>query len=186
MDERICLGVIAGAHGVRGLVRVKSFTEIADDIAAYGTLEDADGHRYALEIRGRTNQGLLLARVDGVADRTAAAALNGIRLHASRDILPPAGEDEYYHADLIGLTVERSCGEVLGTVTGLHNFGAGELIDIRLAGSGRSVMLPFDKATVPVVDVAGGRLVVDPMPGLLDDDVETGDAADGDRIGRSG
>ena len=169
MDDRVCLGAIVGAHGVRGLVRVKSFTENIDDIAAYGPLEDDDGNHLVLEPMGRSGRGLLLVRVEGVNDRDAAEALKGRMLHVARTALPPTGEDEYYHADLIGVSVYRTNGSMLGTIVAMHDFGAGDLMDVRLANSGRSVLLPFNRSTAPVVDLVTGRIVVELMPGLLDD-----------------
>lgn len=169
MSERICMGVIVGVHGVRGVVRLKSFAEDEEDILSYGPLEDEAGKPFSLKKQGRA-KGVLLARIDGVADRDAAEALKGTMLYVPRDALPAAAGNEFYHADLIGLRVERLDGSELGSVLAVHDFGAGDLIDVRLAGSAQTVMLPFNEATVPVVDLEGGRLVVDPMPGLLNDD----------------
>lgn len=169
MADRVCMGVIAGVHGVRGLVRVKCFAESDDDITAYGPLEDDTGRRFGLTVQGRA-KGMLLARIDGVTDRNAAEALKGTLLHVPRDALPPAEEDEYYHADLIGLRVEMADGSEVGSVVEVQDFGAGDLIDVRLVESGKTMLIPFNRTTVPVVDLEAGRLVIDPMPGLLEDD----------------
>jgi len=177
-ESRICVGVIAGAHGVRGLVRVKSFTAEPSDIAAYGPLSDDRGRRlFTLEIVGSA-KGVLLARIDGVRDRDAAEALKGTELNVARDTLPQTGEDEFYHADLIGLPVFLPDGAQYGTVRALHEFGAGDMIEILLEGGGASV-LPFTRAVVPVVDVEGGRVVVAPPEetdarGASDDGSESG------------
>ena len=167
----MCLGVIAGAHGVSGLVRVQSFTGKPEDIAAYGPVHDTEGTRYSLEVTGRV-RGQLLVRIAGIADRDAALALRGTRLHVPRTVLPAPDDGEYYHADLIGLRVERQDGSPVGVVASVQNFGAGDLVDIRIPGTRRTVLLPFDAATVLEVDLAGGSMVVDPMPGLLDDHAE--------------
>ena len=175
MSARVCLGVITGAHGVRGLVRVKSFAEDEEALASYGPLEDDGGDRVALTLVGRA-KGALLARIEGVGDRDTARALRGTRLLVSRDALPPAGDGEYYHADLIGLRVVHVDGPEIGIVVAVHDFGAGDLIDVRLIDSTRTVLLPFAGRTVLEVDKAAGRLVVDLMPGMLDENYDTDDA----------
>jgi 16S rRNA processing protein RimM len=166
-DDRVCVGAIAGGHGVRGLLKVKSFTEAPEDVAAYGPVVTDDGRRLSLALTG-TAKGVLLAKAEGIADRDAADALRGQRLWVSRGALPPADEDEFYHADLIGLRVEREDGTPVGTVQALHDFGAGDLVEVRLEGARRTELLRFDRETVPVVDLAGGRIVVVPPDGLFD------------------
>lgn len=171
MTDRVCVGAVVGAHGIRGWVRVKSFTSQPADIAAYGPVEDEAGRRrFELALKGET-RGLLIVRLDGVADRNAAEALAGTRLYVPRERLPATGEDEFLYADLVGLRAETPEGRVLGTVRGVFDFGAGDVLDIGVApenragiasGGSDSVMLPFTRRTVPVVDVSGGRLVVDP------------------------
>ena len=161
-EARVCLGAIAGVHGVRGLVRVKSFTETPEDIAAYGPLSDEAGERrFTLTVTGRA-KGLLLARIEGVTDRDRAAALKGTRLYAPRAALPALAEETYYHADLIGLAAEDPEGRPLGRVTAVENHGAGDLLEIAGDPGGGPLLVPFTRAAVPVVDLAGGRLVVDP------------------------
>jgi 16S rRNA processing protein RimM len=160
-ESRICVGVVVGAHGVRGLVRVKSFTEVSADIAAYGPLSDAEGsRRFVLEITGSA-KGVLLGRIDGIGDRDAADALRGTELYVARDALPRTGEEEFYHTDLIGLPAVLADGTAYGTVRALHEFGAGDMIEIALEGGGVSV-LPFTRTAVPLVDLDGGRVVVAP------------------------
>ncbi len=160
-SKKVCLAAIAGAHGVQGLVRIKSFTEQPEDAAAYGQLSDESGKRqFRLTLKGR-NKGLLLAAIAGVTDRSAAEALKGLRLYVEREALPPTDDpEEFYHADLIGLAVEDRQGNPLGTVHAVEDYGAGSVLEVRDAE--RTLMLPFTLAAVPVVDLAGGRLVADP------------------------
>lgn len=179
MSERVCMGVIVGVHGVRGVVRLKSFAETPGDILTFDSLVDEAGKPYRLTSQGQA-KGVLLARIDGVTDRNAAEALKGTMLYVPRDALPEAEEKEFYHADLIGLRVDRMDETELGSVVAVHDFGAGDLIDVRLAGSTRTVLLPFNEQTVPVVDLEAGRLMVDPMPGLLEDDEREDDATNGE------
>jgi 16S rRNA processing protein RimM len=168
-EKRVCVGQLLGAHGVRGLVKLASFTADPAAIADYGALTDADGKRaFTVVLRG-ANKGHWLAEIAEVKDREAAQALNGTRLFALRAQLPPPGEEEFYHADLIGLRAELPDGTALGTVAAMHNFGAGDIVELALPG-GQRPMLPFGKETVPVIDIAGGRMVVDPPDGLLDSD----------------
>lgn len=173
-ERRVCVGVIAGAHGVRGDVRVKSFTEDPRDLASYGPVTDISGRRsFGLNILGAT-RGLLRVHIRGIDDRNSAAALSGTELYIERGDLPEAGEDEFYHADLIGLRAEAEDGEELGTVKALYDFGGGEMIEI-VRPDGRGVVLPFTRAVVPVVDIAGGRIVVRP-PMTVADTTATPDA----------
>ena len=160
-DERLCVGVIAGAHGVRGLVKIKSFTDDPADLTAYGPLTDESGaRRYQVAVTGRA-KGVLLARIEGVGDRDAARALSGARLYVARAALPEPEDEEYYHADLIGLAVEDRAGAPLGRVAAVQNFGAGDILEIERPDQG-TLLVPFTKAAVPLVDPAGGRVVVEP------------------------
>ncbi|HTV90274.1 MAG TPA: ribosome maturation factor RimM [Stellaceae bacterium] len=164
--RRVCVGIITGAHGVRGAVRVKSFTADPAAVAHYGALEDEAGERrFRLRLVGDA-KGVLIARVDGVADRDDAEELRGLRLYLPRAALPPPGAEEYYHADLIGLAVTRADGTPVGQVRAVYDFGAGDTLDIARE-AGPPVMVPFTRAVVPVVDLAAGRLIIDPPPGLL-------------------
>lgn len=168
--ERVCLGAIAGVHGVRGAVRIKSFTAEPRDVAAYGALTDEAGEReFMLTVTGES-RGQIIARIAGVNDRDAAAALKGTRLYVARSRLPTPEPDEFYHTDLIGLEAIGPDGKRLGTVSAVHDFGAGGLLEIGLDGGG-SVMLPFTAEAVPEVDFKAGRVVVVPPTGLLDDDL---------------
>ena len=181
--QMVCVGVVAGAHGVRGLVRVKSFTERPEDIVAYGPLSDEGGARTLILTLAGRSKGQLLARIEGVADRDAAEALKGVRLHVPRAALPEPEADSFYHGDLIGLAAEYPDGRPLGRVRAVHDFGAGTVLELTLAAGG-AAMLPFTRDVVPLVDLAGGRLVADPPAGLMpegDDD----DDDDGSARGRS-
>jgi 16S rRNA processing protein RimM len=157
---RICLGQIGAAHGVRGEVRLRSFTADPEAIGRYGPLETEDGRVVHIEAL-RHAKDHFVARLAGVSDRSAAERLTRAKLYVPRERLPePDRPDEFYHADLIGLAVVDRAGEKLGTVVAVHNFGAGDLIEVRPSAGGTTRMLPFDEATVPVVDLAAGRLVV--------------------------
>jgi len=165
--KRVCVGVITGAHGVRGAVRLKSFTAEPEDVARYEPLEDEKGERrFALRLVGSA-KGVLIATLPGIDDRDRAEALRGTRLYLPRSALPPTAEEEYYHADLIGLDAALADGTPVGTVRAVHDFGAGDTLEIDRP-SGPPVMVPFTRAVVPVVDLDAGRLVIDPPPGLLD------------------
>jgi 16S rRNA processing protein RimM len=165
-QKRVCLGVITGAQGVRGAVRIKSFTADPADIAAYGPVEDESGERRLdLRLVGAA-KGVLIAKLHGVDDRDRAEALRGLRLYLAREALPPPGEDEYYHADLIGLDAALVDGTPIGRVRAVHDFGAGDTLEIDRP-EGPPVMVPFTRAIVPIVDLDAGRLVLDPPPGLL-------------------
>jgi 16S rRNA processing protein RimM len=183
--ERVLVGAIAAPHGVRGLVKVKSFTAEPADIAAYGPLSDETGRRrITLQVMSGAGggAGALICRIEGVADRDAAAAIKGLRLYVERAALPAPEAEEYYQADLIGLAAELPDGSPFGRVVAVQNYGAGDLLEIdRGEGTPRLVDLPFTRAAVPVVDLAGRRLVVDPPAGLLEP-AEPG-AADGGEAG---
>jgi 16S rRNA processing protein RimM len=158
-EAPVYLGVVVGARGLKGDVRIKSFTEDPSDVAAYGPVQTDDGQSLSLTITGDA-KGVVIARIKGVADRTRAEELKGQRLYVPRAALPQTDdEEEYYHADLIGLAVEDETGTECGTVIALYDFGSGDVIDLRLT-QGQTVMLPFTRAAVPKVDVPGGRLVV--------------------------
>ncbi len=167
---RVCLGVIVGVKGLRGEVRIKSFTERPSDVAAYGPLTTGDGRAFAITITGAA-QGAVIGRVKGVADRDAAEALKGVMLYVDRAALPTTDDGSYYHADLIGLAVERTTGEALGKVKAIHNFGGGDMIEVEIAG-GQTELVPFTVAVIAGVDVAGGKITVNPLPGLFENDSE--------------
>ena len=155
------VGVFGAPHGVRGQVRLKSFTGVPAAIAAYGALSDAAGNRrFVLTALRLLKDDMFVATLAGVAQREAAAALNGIELFVPRAALPAAADGEFYHADLIGLRVEAGEGTLLGVVRNVLNFGAGDILEIAPAAGGEMLVLPFTRAVVPVIDIAGGRIVV--------------------------
>ena len=148
---RVCLGAIAGAHGVRGLVKIKSFTQDPANLTAYGPLTDESGHRrFEIAVSGQA-KGVLLARIEGVEDRDAAQALRGVRLYVARAVLPEPEVEEFYLADLIGLAVEDPDGRPLGKVAAVENYGAGDLLEIARPEDA-PLLVPFTKAAVPLVD----------------------------------
>ena len=165
--RRVCVGVIGGVHGVRGLVRVKPFTTDPSAIVAYGPVTDeAGGRRFDLELRSWHRDAWLTA-ITGVEDRQTAETLRGTMLFVERSHLPETADDEeFYHADLVGLVAERAGGERLGTVRAIFDFGAGDVMEIAL-DSGGSVTVPFTKAVVPEVDLQRQRIVVDPPQDLM-------------------
>jgi 16S rRNA processing protein RimM len=166
--ERICVARIGAAHGVRGEVKFWSFTADPAAVAGYGPFETADGRLVEIETL-RPAKEFFVARLKGVADRDAAERLRNVELFVPRERLPDTAErDEFYHADLIGLAVVDAAGGALGTVAAMHNFGAGDLIEVRPAAGRDTVMLPFTQSVVPLVDIAGGRIVVAPPEGAFE------------------
>lgn len=161
MSERIRVARIGAAHGIRGEVRLWPFTENPLAVANYGPLETEDGKR-AFEIESvRPGKGFMVARIAGVSDRNAAEALRNTDLFVPRARLPAIEEeDTFYHADLIGLTAVTADGASLGTVSAVHNFGAGDIIEIAPTGGGPTLLLPFTETAVPEVDIAARRIVV--------------------------
>ncbi len=177
---RVCLGAIAGAHGVRGLVKIKSFTQDPANLTAYGPLDDESGRRrFEIAVTGQA-KGLLVARIAGVEDRDAAQGLRGVRLYVARAALPePEAAEEYYQADLIGLAAEDPQGRPLGTVAAVENYGAGDFLEIARA-EGAPLLVPFTKVVVPLVDLEGRRVVV-----ALPEEIEARQAVS-ERTGQDG
>ena len=168
MSDRVCVGAIAGAFGVKGEVRLKSFCANPEDVATYGPLSSEDGKTtYDIKLT-RPVKGGFAARLSGITGKDAADALRGSRLYASRDRLPDLGDDEYYHADLIGLSVFDTGGVELGKVKAVLNHGASDLLEVAVKGANQPVLLPFTLKTVPTVDLASGRLIADAPDGLFD------------------
>jgi 16S rRNA processing protein RimM len=162
---RVCLGQIGAAHGVRGEVRLRSFTSDPASITEYGLLETEDGRPIEIEAL-RFAKDHFVARLAGIRDRDAASALTNVMLYVPRERLPQTDDpDEFYHADLVGLAAVDRSGKALGTVIAIFNFGAGDLIEVRPPNGGRTELLPFDAAHVPEVDIAGGKIVIDPPEG---------------------
>ncbi len=177
------IGVVVGVQGVRGQVRIKSYAAQPEDVAAYGPLQDKTGkRRFEVKAEGFV-RGAVIARVAGVTDRDAAEALRGIELYIDRAVLPPVAEGEYYQTDLIGLAVQDKAGSALGVVRNVFDYGAGPLLEIeRPPGVGsvkKTVLAPFTKAVLVSVDLAAGRIVLDPPVGLLDETGEQEAAAEG-------
>ena len=166
ISAKICVARIGAAHGVRGEVRLWSFTEDPLAVTRYGPLTTKDGSRQFEVARAREAKDHLVAAFKGVADRSAAERLNGIELYVGRDQLPATDDDEYYHADLIGLAAETTAGELLGRVVAIHDFGAGTIIEIA-PPEGNTLMLPFTNAVVPTVDLKAGKVIIE-MPGEID------------------
>lgn len=178
--DRVCLGAIAGAFGVRGEVRLKPFTADPAAIADYGPLETEDGAR-AFEITlTRAVKNGYAARLSGIATREAAEALRGTRLYADRGALPALEEDEYYYTDLIGMTVVALDGTELGRVKAVQDYGGGDFLEVMAPGRKAPALLPFTREAAPHVDVAARQIVADPPDGVFDAETDSDDGADAD------
>jgi 16S rRNA processing protein RimM len=164
----ICVARIGAAHGVRGAVKLWTFTEDPLAVQHYGPLATKDGTRQFEVTHAREANGHLVATLKGIATREDAERLNGVELYIARDQLPATDEDEYYHADLIGLAAVTADGAPIGRVIAIHNFGAGDIIEIA-PPHGATMLLPFTNAVVPTVDLAGGRVVIE-LPEEVDGD----------------
>jgi 16S rRNA processing protein RimM len=164
----VLLGEIGRPQGLHGEVRIRSFTEHPAAIAEYGPLEDETGTRLFKIETLRVTPKALSARIKGVTTRDGAEALTGTKLYVPQERLPEREEDEWYHADLIGLAAQDGDGAAIGTVIAVHNFGAGDLLEIRPASGGATVLVPFTRDTVPEVDVEGGWLRIVPPEGLFE------------------
>ncbi len=158
---RVLLGRIKGAHGLNGEVKIAAFTNRPEDIAAYGPLTDCKGARQ-IDITALRSAagGTLVARIRGVSSRNEAEKLRGLELFVCREALPAPETDEYYHSDLIGLDAISPQGKAAGKIIAVHNFGAGDLLEVRINGEKQSMLIPFDAAHVPNVDIAAGRVTV--------------------------
>ena len=168
MTERVCVAAIAGSFGVKGEVRLKSFCAEPGAVETYGPLTSETGDRdWTVKLTRPIKNGFA-ARLSGVATKEAADALRGTRLYAPREKLPDLPDDEFYHADLIGLTVKDTGGTQLGRVKAVLNHGASDLLEIATKGQTQPVLLPFTKLTVPTVDLAAGILIADPPDGLFE------------------
>jgi 16S rRNA processing protein RimM len=161
---RVCLGQIGAPHGVRGEVRLRSFTSDPQAIAEYGPLETEDGR--VVEIASlRAAKDHFVATLTGIRDRGAAERLVNVRLYVPRERLPELdAADEFYHADLVGLSVFDLAGQKLGTVVAIHNFGAGDLLEVKFDAEGKTELIAFDETNVPTVDVSAGRIVISRSP----------------------
>lgn len=170
---RVELGVITGARGLRGEVRITAYTAIPEDIASYGRLEDESGARsfriFSLKPTGKGGGSVVAARLEGVTTREAAEALKGTRLFVGRSALPAPEDESWYAHDLVGLAVEDAAGCRLGEVKAVQDFGAGDLLEIAFEGRRRAELLPFTRTFVPEVDLAGGRIVVSLPEGFFEE-----------------
>jgi 16S rRNA processing protein RimM len=160
VPAQVCVARIGAAHGVRGQVKLWTFTEDPFAVTRYGVLSSKDGARQFEVTQARQAKGFLVVTLKGVTSRNEAERLNGVELYIAREKLPATDEDEYYHADLIGLAAVTTAGDALGRVVAIHNFGAGDIIEIA-PPSGPTMLLPFSNAVVPTVDLAGGRVVIE-------------------------
>lgn len=165
-DQRLCVGAISGSFGVRGEVRLKSFCAEPEAIASYGPLYTEDGSRSFTINLTRPVAGGFGARLSGVSTKEDADALRGTSLYVSRDKLPSLPDDEYYHADLIGLDVLDTGGVLIGKVASVQNHGAGDLLEILVQGKREPLLLPFTVAVVPTVDLSSGRIIANLPEGL--------------------
>ena len=166
MTKQICVARIGAAHGVRGAVKLWIFTEDPLAVLRYGPLTTKDGAHHFTVAHAREAKDHLVATLQGVTTRDDAEKLNGVELYIARDKLPVTDDDEYYHADLIGLSAVTATDEPIGRVIAIHNFGAGDLIEIA-PPHGPTMLLPFTNAVVPTVDIVGGRVVIE-LPGEID------------------
>lgn len=173
--ERVCVGAFAGAQGVRGQVRIKSFTAVAENIVAYGPLQDEAGTRtFEIAFHGAA-RGLIVATIVGVADRGSAEALRGTRLYAARvNLPPPDDDDEFYHADLLGLEAVGKDGAMIGRISAILPAGGADVLEIDRGGELQPLLVPFTREDAPVVDIARRRIVVIPLPDGEDDDERGG------------
>jgi 16S rRNA processing protein RimM len=176
MAARICIARIGAAHGVRGEVRLWTFTEDPLAVLQYGPLATKDGTRSFEVTHARETKTHLVATLKGVATREDAERLNGLELYIAREKLPATDDDEYYHADLIGLSAVNAANEPIGRVIAIHNFGAGDIIEIAAPESAATMLLPFTNAVVPSVDLAGGRVVIELPEEIEGDDPASADA----------
>jgi 16S rRNA processing protein RimM len=159
MPGDVLLGVVIGAQGLKGEVKVKTFTETPEKLGAYGPLHTKDARKFnVLHVRAGKNAGIV--QFEGISSRDAAEALKGVELHVSRHALPPGAEHEFYHADLIGLRAEDELGRAIGKVIAIHNFGAGDVIEIEREDGQGAVLMPFTREIVPTIDIAENRIVV--------------------------
>ncbi len=167
MTDKIIVGSIGGAFGVQGEVRLKSYCADPEAIADYTPLTTEDGRAFnQIVLTGRMKNGFT-ARIDGVITKEDADALRNVSLYAARDMMPSLPDDEYYYADLIGLTVMDTGGATLGNVKNVIDHGAGDLLEVSIPGQSETVLLPFTQAAVPTIDLTAGRIIADPPDGLF-------------------
>lgn len=174
----ILLGVVMGAHGLKGEIKVRTFTDTPDALSAYGPIMAGDGRQFEVASLRTTKANEAIVRIKGILNRSSAESLRGEKFFVPRAALPEPEENEFYHADLIGLHAEDEDGRARGIVRGIHNFGAGDMVEIE-APDGTTGLVAFTKGSVPVVDIAGKRIVI-AAPGDVAADSTTGRSAPGD------
>jgi 16S rRNA processing protein RimM len=175
VPSQVCIARIGAAHGVRGAVKLWTFTEDPFAVKRYGPLSSKDGARQFEITDAREAKDHLVATLKGVTTRDEAERLNGVELYVAREKLPATDEDEYYHTDLIGLAAVTTADEPLGRVVAIHNFGAGDIIEIAPPQGAPTMLLPFTNAVVPTVDLKAGRVVIE-----LPDEIEGDNMIDAD------
>ncbi|SNY90553.1 16S rRNA processing protein RimM [Cohaesibacter sp. ES.047] len=178
-EGKICIAQIGAAHGVRGEVRIKLFSDDPNSLTQYGPLETADGKRHFKIVSARFAKTVFVCRIKGLTDRNEAEALNGVRLYVDREQLPELEEEEFYHSDLIGLDARLEDGTVLGSILAVHDFGAGDLLDI-VPSRGKGLYVPFTREAVPHVSLDEGYVTVIPPEGLLDEADESERSLEGE------
>jgi 16S rRNA processing protein RimM len=161
MDDEVLVGIFGAPHGVRGEIRLKSYMQDPASIASHGALHDDSGREFVLAASRPLKDDLLVVRVKGVADRDAAQKLTHVKLFLAREKLPPPDEDEFYCRDLIGLRAETGEGLLLGTIVAVPNYGAGDILEIA-PPAGETLLFPFTRAVVPHIDLAAGKVIVEP------------------------
>ncbi|MBI4275223.1 MAG: ribosome maturation factor RimM [Rhizobiales bacterium] len=166
--KRVCVAQLGAAHGLKGEMWLRSFTEEPGAVAGYGALETEDGARSFEIVNLRAAKDRFVVKLSGIDNRDAAETLRNVKLYVPRDRLPAIGDESFYHADLIGLAAVTTRGEALGELIAIQNYGAGDILEIRLR-DGTTVMLPFTDTTAPNVDIDAGKIVVDPPEGALTD-----------------
>lgn len=177
-DERVCLGAIVGVHGIKGEVKVKSFTEIAEDIDQYGLVENEPGTRkFDIKVVGHSKD-LLRVKIKGLDNPEDALTLKGTGLYVNKDVLPELEEEEFYHTDLIGLEARDEASNFIGDVVGVYNFGAGDMLEIKTSETGKSEMIPFTKEYVPTVNIKDGYIIVASLLEYAEEDEDLGEESD--------
>jgi 16S rRNA processing protein RimM len=172
-QELVLVGQFGAAHGIKGEVRLKSFTQEPQAIGRYGPLSDRHGARaFTIASLRPLKDDLFVARLKGISTRAAAQALTGLELYVPRAALPPPEDEEFYFADLVGLVAADEAGETIGPVVQVLNYGAGDMLEIATRSGGETLLVPFTKAAVPHVDLAAGRLVIS-LPHVIEASPET-------------
>lgn len=170
-DNKICLGAVVGVHGIKGEVKVKCFSDNEKNLTRYGNVTNEAGDKsFSLKIVGHSKE-LLRVKVKGIDDRNTAETLVGTAFYVNRDLLPDLKDDEFYHTDLIGLDVKNSNGDIIGEVNALYNFGAGDIIELKL-NAGSLEMLPFTSTYVPTINIKEHYIIVKMMQYVSDDEDE--------------